>query len=365
MNTIALGEVAEYESQKIPVSELDNSRYIGVDNLLPNKEGIVKSEYLAVNGNASMVRPGNILIGNIRPYLKKIWLSTFTGGSSQDVLNMRVTNPKYLPEFVYYNLIQDLFFKHMMNGSKGSKMPRGDKKQILAFPIPEFDLKKQRKIVDYLSLIDEKIRINRQMIEEIDLLSRSIYDYWFVQFAPFDRSGHGQDLPNGFEMKYLKDFASIRTGKRDANFATEGGKYPFWTTAQTPVKSDEYSFEGKSILIAGNGSFYVNYTDGKFEAYQRTYVIQSSKWIEPLFFSVQRNTDKFRIRSNGSVIKFIILSDVENVQVPFNEAAFDEFSEIVGPLLDEMLHLKVENQELEKQRDWAIPLLMSGQIDIR
>ncbi|MQL46466.1 restriction endonuclease subunit S, partial [Escherichia coli] len=90
---------------------------------------------------------------NIRPYLKKIWFANRSGICSSDVLTFE-TKPGFSSKFIYYNLFQDAFFEHMMKGAKGTKMPRGEKSQILEFEIPDFSLYVQEKIAEFLSSID-------------------------------------------------------------------------------------------------------------------------------------------------------------------------------------------------------------------
>src|SRR5690606_16247707 len=100
---------------------------------------------------------GNILIGNIRPYLKKIWFATNKGGTNGDVLvvqiseeNTQTINPKYL----YYHLSSDDFFDFNMQYAKGAKMPRGNKDKILEYQIPIPSLKEQERIVSILDKFD-------------------------------------------------------------------------------------------------------------------------------------------------------------------------------------------------------------------
>ena len=88
------------------------------------------------------------------------------------------------------------------------------------------------------------------------------------------------------DIKYfsLKTVANITTGKEDANFASPNGKYNFYTCSEEISKCNEFAFDGNSILIAGNGNFNVKYYNGKFNAYQRTYVIQNNDLFGNIYF---------------------------------------------------------------------------------
>ncbi|WAU77270.1 restriction endonuclease subunit S [Acinetobacter sp. TR3] len=129
-----IGDIAKYSSNKILLNDLTLENYISTENMLPEKKGIEKASSLPKANSVPAFRQGNILVSNIRPYFKKIWFSFFDGGHSNDVLNFDVLE-KGTEEYLYNLIYQDSFFDRMMASSKGSKMPRGDKKAIMDFQI--------------------------------------------------------------------------------------------------------------------------------------------------------------------------------------------------------------------------------------
>ncbi|MBK9985287.1 MAG: restriction endonuclease subunit S [Saprospiraceae bacterium] len=147
---------------------------------------------------------------------------------------------KFHPKFVYYCLFQDLFFKHQMTGSKGSKMPRGDQDQIMTFQIPEFEKPYQVNIADYLTLLDKKIELNNRINSELEQMSKTIYNYWFVQFdfpneegKPYKASGGEivwneklkMEIPVGWTDGKLSEVANITMGQSpDGDSYNEEGK---------------------------------------------------------------------------------------------------------------------------------------------
>jgi type I restriction enzyme S subunit len=378
--TRALKQVAYYSKERIDVSLLDEENYIGTDNLLQNKQGKQKSSYVPTNGTVTQYSPNDTLVANIRPYLEKIWFADRTGGASSDVLTFKV-KPGYDPKFFYYSLFRDEFFDHMMLGSKGTRMPRGSKVQILEYPVPDIELAEQKKIAGILSLIDSKIQLNNRINDELEVIAKTLYDYWFVQFdfpdengKPYKSSGGklvwseelNKEIPDGWIIKKMKDLLPVITGKQDANFATENGRYKFFTCGEEILRCDAYEFEGKAVLVAGNGNFSVKMYDGKFNAYQRTYVLipKNQDYFTVIYMAVKDRIQSLTKGSRGSIIKFITKADLEDIKVVIPQGKnLDLFSEL-NALSKQIGQLIEENQKLAELRNWLLPMLMNGQVTI-
>ena len=129
-----LGEICEYAKEKADIANIDRNTYITTENMCSNKQGVVPPSSVPENIKVTIYSPDDILLSNIRPYFKKLWLSDRNGGCSNDVLCIR-SKSKIFKYFVYYTIRQDEFFDYVMLGSKGSKMPRGDKHHIMNWPI--------------------------------------------------------------------------------------------------------------------------------------------------------------------------------------------------------------------------------------
>lgn len=126
----ALASLARYSTSRMDGSELTLENYISTENMLTNKQGVTKASSIPSLKSAPSFITGQVLISNIRPYFKKIWLASSNGGRSNDVLGFESLESK--TEAYLMNLLsQDQFFDFMMTTSKGSKMPRGDKKAIM------------------------------------------------------------------------------------------------------------------------------------------------------------------------------------------------------------------------------------------
>ena len=173
-----LGEIAEYSKSRISFQRINEDNYVGVDNLLQNRAGKTKSNYTPTSGNLTEFRAGDILIGNIRPYLKKIWHSDRIGGTNGDVLVIRSTHENINSRYLYQVLADDNFFEYDMQHAKGAKMPRGNKDEILKYRIPLPSLSEQARIVAILDKFDAlTASITEGLPREIELRQKQ-YAYY-------------------------------------------------------------------------------------------------------------------------------------------------------------------------------------------
>ena len=175
--SVHLEEIAEFQKQRISTALLNNNNYISTENILQDFEGIQSSSSIPVNTNVIEYQKGDILLSNIRPYLKKVWFADRKGGCSADVFVLR--GDKCNQHFLYYVIASDRFINYVMSGAKGVKMPRGDKSQMVkyAFSIPTNT--EQRKIAKFLSLLDERIRLQNKIIEDLKKLRSAIAEALF------------------------------------------------------------------------------------------------------------------------------------------------------------------------------------------
>lgn len=135
-----------------------------------------------------------------------------------------------------------------------------------------------------------------------------------------DNGKNARSLPDGWELSYLPDVCKILTGKKDVDEGNPTGKYIFFTCAAVPTRSDNYSFEGDSILLPGNGAnvgmstFY----QGKFEAYQRTYVLnQFSANSKYVYYYLQGYWRKhLEGKQYGTAINYVRMGNFTSLQVP-------------------------------------------------
>lgn len=182
---MTLGEIAEYSRTRISSSDVCENTFVGVDNLLQNKRGKTISTHVPTEGNLTAYQMGDVLIGNIRPYLKKIWQADNNGGTSGDVLVIHLTNKNIIPRYLYQVLADDMFFTYNMQYAKGAKMPRGNKQKIMEYKIPIPPLAEQQRIVSILDKFEAlTTSISEGLPKEIEL-RRKQYEYYRNQLLSF------------------------------------------------------------------------------------------------------------------------------------------------------------------------------------
>ena len=148
----------------------------------------------------------------------------------------------------------------------------------------------------------------------------------------------------------LGDIAKIRTGKLDANASSENGKYPFFTCSKDTLRIDSYSYDCECVLVAGNGDLNVKYYKGKFDAYQRTYIIEDNSdgrlYIPYLYYYLDLYVEELRKQSIGGVIKYIKLGNLTDAII--NLPSIETQKEIVKILDKSRKIIENKNMQLEE-----------------
>lgn len=191
-----LSDICAFRKGKVRVSSLTLKTYISTENMMPNKCGITEASSLPTVSLTQEYNSGDVLVSNIRPYFKKIWQAEYDGGCSNDVL-VFVPKPNTDKDFLYYVLADDDFFTYSMATSKGTKMPRGDKTSIMQYEVPLIDLQVQKKIASVLKALDEKIKLNNEINDNLYAQARAIKKQWVTANE------------NGYKLLPLAEIAEI------------------------------------------------------------------------------------------------------------------------------------------------------------
>ena len=386
-----LNDIAEFVTDKISSSSISLDRYVTTDSLLQNRRGRETAQNLPPMQCAlTHYRQGDVLIANIRPYLKKVWYADSEGGCSSDVLAFRAKNG-HCPSFLYTVLMQDAFFDYAMSGAKGSKMPRGDKDQIMRYELPTFTPIEEENIGNMMVDIMSKININRQINDNLEAMAKQLYDYWFVQFdfpneegKPYKSSGGAmvwneklkREIPQEWSDCKLKDFINLFDSKRVPLSSKDRGErqgvYPYYGATGIMDYVNDYIFDGDYILLAEDGSTsdakgfpIVQYIWGKNWVNNHAHIILPKNERYTMFtYQMLRSIPAKQIET-GSIQKKISQENLCGYKMVLpNSDLLEKYENVVSPLWEKRKRCIEEINTLTKQRDELLPLLMNGQATV-
>ena len=331
--------------------------------------------------SAQMIPPHNILMSSRAP-IGLLAINENECCTNQGFKNLVINKSICDVDYIYYYL--KFHIKEIESLGSGTTFKEVSKSSLYNFELSLPSIENQRNISKCLSDLDQKIELNRQINDNLEATAKQLYDYWFVQFdfpneegKPYKSSGGAmawneklkREIPQGWNDCKIKDFMRIFTGKKDVSKAVPGN-YKFFSCAPEPISSNEYIYDGYAVLVSGNGSYTgrVGFYKGKFDLYQRTYACVLDEEVRNISFFYYTLRYLFQpIYSggkHGSSIPYIVLGDLADFRFVFNEMVCKKFVDIVTPMFDEQLLRLQEIEELTKQRDELLPLLMNGQASV-
>ena len=248
-----LEEIAHYAKTRIDCKTINEDNYVGVENLLQNKAGKTKATSVPTTGMVIAYQKNDILIGNIRPYLRKVWLADCEGGTNGDVLTVQIEDTeKVLPQFLYYVLSSEKFFLYDIQNSKGAKMPRGSKDAVMKFEVPLPHLDVQREIVRMLdSYTESVVELQRQLTAELTA-RKTQYGYYRNKFLDFESS---------VSVKTIGDICDVVVGGEPPTDCIKGDVrdsthiYPVWGNGKEVYGySGTYKIDRDAVVISSIGA---------------------------------------------------------------------------------------------------------------
>ena len=285
---VSLKDVADFQKERISSGLLDESTYISTENILQNFQGVQSAISIPANTNVVAYKKNDILLSNIRPYLKKVWFSDRIGGCSADVFVLRSKTCE--PEFLYNVIASDKFINYVMSGAKGVKMPRGDKNQMESFSFSIPAVVEQRKISRLFQLLDERIVTQNKIIEDLKKLKSAIRKKMFSLLK--------DEYTESFEINQLLDYEQ--------------------PTAYI-VANDEYSTDTSlTPVLTANKGFILGYTDEKFGIYQKGECIIFDD------FTMDAKYVSFPFKVKSSAIKILTAKPNVNLRFMFEYLSYWE-----------------------------------------
>ena len=276
--------------------------------------------------------------------------------------------------FYYYLKFATGGFLGALNGSVMVHITKSSMEKMI-IRIPK-KLEDQRRIASILSSLDRKIELNNKINADLEEMAQAIFKNWFVDFEPF-KDGKFVDselgmIPEGWKVGNLGDFCNVFTGKKNTNQAIEKGLYPFFSCAPEPLASNDAIFNGKAIIIAGNGSYTgrTSFYNGGFDLYQRTYACtireQDKENLMIFFYHMMKQFfEPTKMGgTRGSSIPYIVMGDITQQKFPYSKDWLIRFSNIANSMMDRKLRIDKENSRLSLLRDTLLPRLMSGELEV-
>ena len=360
-----LGDAIDFN----PTEKLAKNTYakkIGMDKLSPFYKYIDSFEYEKYSGGAKF-KNGDTVVARITPclengktaYIDLLDNDEIAFGSTEFIV-MRNKENVTIPEYVYYLSISPRFREKaisLMTGTSGRQRVQLDPLKEEKFYISS--IHNQIKMVKILSAIDEKIKLNSKINNNLYEISKQL----LLKYLDENKSSD--------EINISK-FLNIFTGKRNANETSSTGKYKFFSCAPESLLSDTYLCDSAAIIVAGNGAYTgrTRFYDGKFELYQRTYGLTLKDGFEKntiyglyVFMKTIFEPDKMG-GTHGSAIPYIVLSDLTDYKIKYNKVEFDRFSNLVSGNIKMIQENGKSNEKLSELRNTLLPKLMNGEIDL-
>lgn len=369
-----LSDICEYRTGKVNTSNLTLKTYISTENMLPDKAGIVEANSLPSTTLVQEYKENDTLVSNIRPYFKKVWQAKYDGGCSNDVLVFQ-GKENVDKDFLYYILANDDFFAYSMATSKGTKMPRGDKKSIMQYELQLFDIKTQKRIASILKVLDKKIELNNAINKNLLEQAQSIFTQ---EFLMLDR------IPDGWQESSLLGIADYLNGLAMQKYRPKDdeqglpvikikelrqGSCDFNSELCSPSIKPEYIVHDGDVIFSWSGSLLVDlWCGGTCGLNQHLFKVTSSTYDKWFYYAwTNHHLQKFAaiaadMATTMGHIKRKELSKAE-VLIP-SQSDYDRIGGLLAPLYDLVIANRIVNRKLASLRDELLPQLMSGQLDI-
>ena len=249
-------------------------------------------------------------------------------------------------------------------------------KDLCKMPIPITSKHYMGRIVSILKSLDDKIEVNRKINENLEQQAQALFKSWFVDFEPFKNGEFVESelgmIPKGWRVGKLGEICNVFTGKKDVKQSQPIGLYPFFSCSPNHTYSNEYIYDGPSIIIAGNGSYTgrTSFYFGKFDLYQRTYACTikegfNEKIISFLYYMMKCLFEPVKMGgTRGSSIPYIVMNDIVLQKFALDNSLVEKYSDFAYNVMKQIQQNNQESRRLAELRDTLLPKLMSGELKV-
>lgn len=374
-----MSEVGSYVSEKINVSKLRLENYISTENMISNRGGISLATKLPSVKTTTAFQKGDILISNIRPYFKKIWLADKSGGCSNDVLVIR-SDSNFSNRFLYYVLSSDTFFDYAVSTSKGTKMPRGDKSSIMKYTVPLFSLEEQELISDILKSYDEKIQLNKQINHHLEQIGQELFEQVYYNGSPAQLGDIISTLESGSRPKGGAEIGGIPS--IGAENIERFGQYDY--TKEKFISLEYFKKLNRGVVHSGDVLLYKdgaytgkvsmaldNFPHAQCAINEHVFILRPSKRAPSSFFLYflllydENRQALFSRASSKAAQPGLNQTEVKTLSIllPTTEEII-KFDNTIAPIMHQIAKNANENRKLSTLRDTLLPKLLSGEIPV-
>mgnify|MGYP002600537131 CR=1 FL=1 len=328
----SLGHVTDFVKERISTDKLTLANYVSTENMKSDFGGINPAISIPNNTNVIHYKKGDVLLSNIRPYLRKVWAANSDGGCSTDVFVFRAKSIS--PSFLHYIMANDTFINYVMSGAKGVKMPRGDKEQMLkyVFSIPRIE--EQYKISRLLHLLDDRIATQNKIIEKLQSLIKGLNDnihkgikgetvcfsdlgeaYSGLSGKGGDDFGYGEPFityMNVYQNTYIseKDYELVQIAPNEKQNSVQYGDALFTLSSETPeeVGIGAVYLGNTQKLYLNSFCFGIHFYDERVLPQYLAHFISSSSFRRAIYPLAQGST-RFNLQKNDFMkMKFLLPS---------------------------------------------------------
>ena len=341
---------------------------------MPNKGGIVDASSLPSVQYTQQYLKGDVLVSNIRPYFKKIWIAEYDGGCSNDVLVFRA-NSSCDPTFLYYVLANDAFFDYATATSKGTKMPRGDKTAIMQYDVPDFDMGTQLRIGKLLRSLDDRITTNKRINDNLQQQALSVFRKAFINI---------EELPSSWTKGCLLDIADYLNGLAMQKFRPSEneigipvlkikelrqGSCDASSELCSPSIKTEHIIHDGDVVFSWSGSLLVDiWCGGTCGLNQHLFKVTSKtydKWFYYLWTAHHLERFIAIAADKATTMGHIKREELSKAEVVIpSQNDYEKIGAVLQPMIDLIIANRIENKKLATLRDELLPKLMSGEIDV-